>query len=131
MKHLCFFNKTLSSKVPKWIYDLVLPVHYFLRHPSSFSAFLCRSEYFKNIFLCVRNDWNKFKPKICNFTSYASFRNVLINFVRLSENELLNMYDQVDIKLLTRLWLGFSCLRKNKIKHNSEDDLNPLCSCSI
>ena len=37
----------------------------------------------------------------------------------------------IGIKLITRLRLGFSHLREHKFKHNFQDTLNPLCSCSI
>ena len=39
--------------------------------------------------------------------------------------------DQVGVKLLTRLKLGLSHLREHKFRHNFEDTLNPLRSCSI
>ena len=39
--------------------------------------------------------------------------------------------DTTGIKLITRLRLGFSHLREHKFKHNFQDTLNPLCSCSI
>ena len=40
-------------------------------------------------------------------------------------------YDRLGIKLLTRLWLGFSHLSKQKFRHTFADSLNPLCSCSL
>ena len=52
-------------------------------------------------------------------------------FVRPSENKIFNVQDQVSIKLLARLRLGLSHLREHKFRHNFEDNLNPLCSCSI
>ena len=52
-------------------------------------------------------------------------------FVRPSENKIFDVQDQVSIKLLARLRLGLSHLREHKFRHNFEDTLNPLCSCSI
>ena len=63
--------------------------------------------------------------------SHNSFRKTLLNFIRPSENKIFSIYDQVGIKLLTRLRLGFSQLCKHKFWHNFEHTLNPLCSCSI
>ena len=37
----------------------------------------------------------------------------------------------IGIKLITRLRLGFSYLGEHKFKHNFQDTLNPLRSCSI
>ena len=75
--------------------------------------------------------WNKHYLKICNSTTYLSFRNALINFLKSSGNKIFNIPEHVRIKLLKRLWLGFSHLHKHKFKHNFEETLNQLCSCSI
>ena len=63
--------------------------------------------------------------------SHNSFRKTLLNFIRPSENKIFSIYDQVGIKLLNSLRLGFSQLCKHKFWHNFEHTLNPLCSCSI
>ena len=59
------------------------------------------------------------------------FKNALIKFIRLSENKIFNIDDEVGIKLPTTLWLGFSHLREHKFRYNFVDTLNPLCPCSI
>ena len=46
--------------------------------------------------------------------SHNSFRKTLLNFIRPSENKIFSIYDQVGIKLLTSLRLGFSQLCKHK-----------------
>ena len=132
MRRLCLLYKVLSDNVPKYIYELLPPIRPSFRNPNWFSAFPCRTKYFKNSFLpCVVNDWNTLNSKICNFTSFLSFRNALINFIRPSENKIFNIYDELGITLLRRLRLGFSHLREHIFRHNFEDTLNPLCPCSI
>ena len=42
-----------------------------------------------------------------------------------------NINDTIGIKFITRLRLGFNHLQEYKFKHNIQDTLNPLCSCSI
>ena len=42
-----------------------------------------------------------------------------------------NINDAIGVKLITRLRLGISHLRELIFKHNFQDKLNPLCSCSI
>ena len=102
------------------------------RQPNTFTSFYCRTEYFQNSFLpYVIKEWNKLDPDRRSCLSYESFRKALLNVIRPSENKIFNIHDQVGIKLLTRLWLGLSHLREHKVRHNSEDTLNPLCSCSI
>ena len=41
------------------------------------------------------------------------------------------IYDPFGVRLINRLRLGFSHLREHKFKHNSDDTLNPLCSCTL
>ena len=63
-------------------------------------------------------------------SSYLSFKNALINFVRPSE-KIFNIHDEVGVELLTRLRLGSSHWREHKFRHNFADTLNPLCPYSI
>ena len=57
--------------------------------------------------------------------NYLGVKNAPINVIRPSQNKIFNINDEVGIKLLTRLRLGF------KFRHNFADTLNPLCPCSI
>ena len=54
-----------------------------------------------------------------------------LKFIRPVERKILNVNDPFEIKMLTRLRLGFSHLREHKFRHGFKDTLNPLCSCSI
>ena len=102
------------------------------RLPNTCTSFCCRTEYFHNSFLpYVIKEWNKLDPNKRSCQSSESFRKALLNFIRPSENKIFKIYDQVGIKLLTRLRLGLSHLREHKFWHNFEDTLNPLCSCRI
>ena len=101
------------------------------RQPNTFTSFYCRTEYFKKIFLLyVITEWNKPDPDKRSCLSYESFRKALLNFIRPSENKIFNIHGQISIELLTRLRLGFSHLREHKFRHNFEDTLSALCSCS-
>ena len=62
-------------------------------------------------------------PKFENCTSYLSFKNALIKFIRPSENKIFYIHDEVGIKLLTKLQLGFSHLRERKFRNNFVDTL--------
>ena len=48
-----------------------------------------------------------------------------------SRKDTYGIYDPLGIRLLNRLHLSFSHLRKHKFRHNFADTLNPLCSCSL
>ena len=102
------------------------------QQPNTFTSFYCRTKYFQNSFLpCVIREWNKLDPENRSCLSYNSFRKPLLNFIRPSENKIFNIHDQLGIKLLTRLRLGFSHLSEYEFRQNFEDTLNLLCSCSI
>ena len=62
---------------------------------------------------------------------HASFRKMLLKFIRPIENSTYKIYDPLGIKLLTRLRLGFSRLSEHKFRHNFADSLNPLCYFSL
>ena len=47
------------------------------------------------------------------------------------QNSIYNMHDPVGIKYLTTLRLGLSHLNEHNFRHNFQDCLNPLCSCSL
>ena len=76
-------------------------------------------------------EWNKLDPEIRNAETHASFRKMVLNFIRTTGNSSYKIYDPPGIKLLTRLRLGFSHLSEHKFRHNPAESLNPLCSCSL
>ena len=41
------------------------------------------------------------------------------------------IFDPIGLKFLTRLRLDFSHLNEHRFRHNFQDCLNPLCSCSL
>ena len=102
------------------------------RLPNAFTSFYCRTEHFQNSVLPYAiKEWNKLDPEKRSCQSYKRFRKVLLSFIRPSENKILNIHDNVSLKLLTRLKLGLSHLREHKFRHNFEETFNLLCSCSI
>ena len=58
------------------------------------------------------------------------FKKVL-TFIRPLGNITYRIYDPLDVRLLTRLRLDFSHLRKHNFRHNFADTLNLLCSFSL
>ena len=41
------------------------------------------------------------------------------------------LIDPIGLIFLTRLSLGFSHLNEHRFRHNLQDCMNPLCSCSL
>ena len=45
-------------------------------------------------------------------------------------NSIYNIHNLLGVKYLTRLRIGFSHLKQHKFKHNVQDSVDPMCSCS-
>ena len=45
-------------------------------------------------------------------------------------NSIFNIHNPLGIKYLTRLRIGFSHLKEHKFRHNFQDSIDPMCSCS-
>ena len=45
-------------------------------------------------------------------------------------NSIYNVHNPLGVKYLTRLRIGFSHLKEHKLKHNFQDSVDPMCSCS-
>ena len=75
--------------------------------------------------------WNKLSLEIRNYESYSIFKKSLLKFIRTIPNSVFGVADIYGIKLLTRLRVGLSHLREHKFRHNFQDTINPLCSCSL
>ena len=59
------------------------------------------------------------------------FKKSLLKFIRPSQTYVYNVSDYVGLKLLTLLRLNLSHLYEHKFRHNFQDTVNPLCSCSL
>ena len=62
--------------------------------------------------------------------SISIFKTNILKFIRPKPNSVYYCHNPQGIRLLTRLRLGLSHLRKRKFKHSFQDCLNPLCFCS-
>ena len=114
MRCFCLFYKVASTKLTAFIYDTIPPVNQSQRHPNTFNSISCRTEYFKNLFLpYVIGEWNKLNPEIRRCGSYNIFWKSILIFIRPSASKVYIINVGIDIKLITRLRLGFSHLREH------------------
>ena len=99
------------------------------RNSDNITPFKVRHNFFKNYFLpSVISEWKKLDLKIWNSSSLEIFKKHLLNF-RPNSNNVFNVNNPLRLKLLRRLRIGFSHLKKHKFKHNFQDSLDPLCNC--
>ena len=67
--------------------------------------------------------------KIRNSLTFSAFKKGILKFKRSSSNSIFNCHIPNGIKLITTLRLALSRPREHKFRHNSQDTLNPICSC--
>ena len=97
LRRLCYLHKVLSTKLPTYLYELIPPIINSHRNSGCYRALYCRTDLFRNSFLPFSiNEWNKLDPDIRNLDFHAMFRKKLLNFIRLSEKSIYNIYDQQD-----------------------------------
>ena len=77
------------------------------------------------------NDWFNLDINIRNAESITLFKCRLLSFIRPVQNSIYNIFDPKGLKFLTRISLGLSHLNAHRFRHNFQDWLNPLCSCSL
>ena len=76
-------------------------------------------------------EWNKLDVKLQNDKSFMVFRNTLLKIARPTQNSIFKIHDLLAVKFLRRLRLGVSHLNKYRCRHNFQNCLNLLCSCSL
>ena len=132
-KRLCCMYKIMNDKVPAYLKNLIpkrtLTVS---TRGNRLPTFHCRTDCFRNSFFpSTLNDWFNLDVEIRNSESLAIFKTKLVSFIRPVSSNVYNIFDHVGLKLLTRLRLGFSHLNEHRFRHNFQDCINPLCSCSL
>ena len=75
-------------------------------------------------------EWNKIGVNIHNSISCNVFKTVILKFIRPKPNQVFNVESSERLKLLTRIRLGLSHLADHKFRHNCQDCINPISSCS-
>ena len=83
------------------------------------------------LFPSVLSDWFQLDVNIRNSESIAIFISRLLSFIRPMQSNVYNIFDPIGLKFLTRLRLDFNHLNEHRFRHNFQDCLNPLCSCSL
>ena len=99
-RRLCYFYRILNNR------------HYNTRKYSKIRQIFCRTKNVSNSFLpqTIR-EWNKIDTSICQAPSYSVFRKVLLDVIPPTANSTFGTNGASDLKLLTRLRVGFSHLK--------------------
>ena len=106
--------------------------HYNTRSFEDVETFYCRTDVFKySYFPHTISEWNKLDMQIRRSESFLSFKNCLLKIGRPTAKPTHNIHNPISLKFLTSLRLGLRQLNKHKFKHNFQDCVNTLSSCSL
>ena len=123
----------MKEKTPNYLINLVPKCEPTIRtRNNSIPTFNCRTDCFKcSFFPSALNDWFNLDLNIRNAESVSLFKSRLLPFICPVQRSIYNIFDPKGLKFLTHLRLGFSHLNEHRLRHNFQDCLNPLCSCSL
>ena len=63
--------------------------------------------------------------------SISIFKSKLLSFIRPVQTSIYNIFDPKGLTFLTGLRLGLSHLNEDRFRHDFQDCVNPICSCSL
>ena len=133
-RKMSFLYKVLKSESPSYLFNTIPNSNnrqHQTRNSGNVSSFFAKHDYFKNsFFTSTITEWNKLDCYIRNAESFKVFKKRLLTFIRPMPNSIYNIHNPLGVKYLTRLRIGFSHLKEHKFKHNFQDSIDPMCSCS-
>ena len=131
---MSFLYKFLKSQSPSCLFNTIPYSNnrqHQTRNSGNISAFFAKHDYFKNSFFSSAiTEWNKLDCYIRNADSFKVFKKLLLSFIRPIPNSIYNMHNPLGVKYLTTLRIGFSHLKEHIFKHNFQDSVDLMCSCS-
>ena len=132
-KRLSCMFKIMKKKAPNYLINLIPKCNpNIITRNSHMPTFHCRTDCFKSSFFpSTLNDWFKLDVSIRNSETIMVFQKHLLSYIRPIQSNVYNIFDPIGLKFITRLRLGLSHLNEHKFRHNFQDCINPLCSCSL
>ena len=129
-RKLGMFYKICKNKSLQYLFKLIPEkTHaYATTNVDNNPCFKIRHNFFKNSFFSSTIiEWNNLDPTLWNSKSFVDFKNSILKFIRPFPSNVFKCNNYKAIRLITRM----SHLREHKFKHNSQNCLNPICSCSL
>ena len=123
----------MNRQAPNYLINLIPKCQQFFRtRNSQILAFHCRTDNFKYCFLpSTLSDWFNLDDNIKKSESISMFKNRILSFIRPVQSKFYNIFDPTGLKYLICLRLDFSRLNEHRFRHNFQECINPLCSCSL
>ena len=116
-RKLCLFFKVYKNQCPKYLLDTIPQsiCQYRTRNAHNIPHINVKHQFFKNsYFPSTLIEWNKLDSNIRNSETLNIFKLKKLKFIRPTANSNFGCHNPTGVKLLTRLRLGRSHLRKRK-----------------
>ena len=135
LRKLCVFYKAIKEKPPAYLFQLIPENNTTYAtgsvQKSQITFFKTKANFFKNSFFpAIILEWNKRDVNIRNSAYCNVFKRVILKFIRPEPNQVFDLDNSEGLKFLTRIRLGLSRLVDHKFRHNFQDCVNSVCSCS-
>ena len=122
----------MKNEAPNYLISLIPKLEQtFSTRKKHLPTYNCRTNCFNFFFPCTLNDlWNQ-DLSVRNSESISIFKSKLLSYIHPVHNNIFNIFVSQGLKLLTCLHLGFNHLNKHRFRHNFQEYVNPVCSCSL
>ena len=131
-RKLCYFFKIFNGQSPKYLFRMLPSISkaYNIRTNDKIPLFSGKHKFLINSFFpSTVIEQNNLDSKIRNSKTFSAFKKSILKFIKPSSNSIFNCHSSKGIRLITRLRLGLSHLRKHKFRHKFQDTPNPICIC--
>ena len=99
-----------------------------MRNLGNILSFFVKHDYFQNPSIITKR--NELDWYISNADLFEDLKKCILSFIRPIPNSIYNIHQLLGVKYLTRLRIGFSHLKEHEFKHNFQNSVDPMCSCS-
>ena len=125
--------KIMNKEASNYLINLIPKCQQLIRiRNSQMSVFYCQMDCLKHYFFpSTLNNWFNLDDSTRNSESISIFKSRLLSFISPVQSKYHNIFDLTGLKFLIRLVLGFSHLNEHRFRHNFQDCMNLLCSCSL
>ena len=133
-KTVSFIYKIKKIGLPEYLFNMIPQSNhkYNTRSIEDIATIYCRTDVFKySYFPNTILEWNKLYMQIRRSESFLFFKNSLLKIGQPTAKPTYNIHNPIGLKFLTRLRPGLGHLNEHKFKHNFQDCVNPLRSCSL
>ena len=135
LRKLCLFYEILNDE--HWQYPFKLipfrRTFYSTRNALNIPLLNINHNFVKKLFFpCTIIKWNKLDRDLRKADSLLVFKTYILKFKRPSPNPAYNYHNPKGLKIINRIKLGFSHLRKHKFKQSFQSTsfyvLSPICN---